>query len=140
MSYLLDTCVVSELRLESPSPAVLTWFELVDAEDLYLSVLTLGEIEFGISLLPNGKKKLSIMDWFEQLKLQFDGQLVDVTPAIASRWGVFRAETKKSGCTIPVVDGLIAASAIDRDFLLVTRNVADFKETGVRIFNPWEQL
>ncbi|MCF6177316.1 MAG: type II toxin-antitoxin system VapC family toxin [Victivallaceae bacterium] len=138
MSFLIDTCVISELRKFSPDPAVLKWFAAVDEEDLFISVLTFGEIEYGITILPSGRKQSAIMEWFEELKSHFKHQSIDVTPEVASRWGVMRGVMQRRGISASVVDGLIAATAIDRNFLLITRNVNDFKDTGARIFNPWE--
>ena len=138
MSFLIDTCVISELRKETPSPAVLKWFATVDEEELFISVLTLGEIEYGITILPSGRKQSAIMRWFEELKSHFKYQSINVTPEIASRWGLMRGNMQRQGISISVVDGLIAATAIDNNLLLVTRNVNDFKNSGAKIFNPWE--
>ena len=139
MSFLIDTCVISELRKLAPSASVVKWFDSIDEEDIFISALTLGEIEYGISILNDGRKKSAIMEWFENLKFQFKDQTLDVSPEIATRWGRLRASLKRKGFSISVVDGLIAATAIDKDFLLVTRNVADFKNSGAGIFNPWDR-
>ena len=135
MSFLIDTCVISELRKISPANSVMEWFSSVDEDELFVSALTIGEIEYGISVLNNGRKKSSLMEWFEKLKFQFKDNSLVITPEIASRWGEMRTHLKNSGITISVVDGLIAASAIDKDFLLVTRNIADFKNTGAKTKN-----
>ena len=138
MSFLIDTCVISELRKEKPRPSVLAWFDSVDEEELFISALTVGEIEYGISILDDGRKKTSIMEWFENVKFEFRAQILDISPEIASRWGSIRASLKEKGRSISVVDGLIAATSIDKDFLMVTRNVDDFRNSGVKLFNPWE--
>lgn len=137
MSFLIDTCVISELRKISPVDSVVEWFSTVDEDELFVSALTIGEIEYGISVLDDGRKKSNLMEWFEKLKFQFKEHSLVITPEIASRWGEMRARLRNSGITISVVDGLIAASAIDKDFLLVTRNIDDFKNTGAKLFNPW---
>lgn len=138
MSFLIDTCVISELRKLAPDQTVLEWFTTVNEENLFISVLTLGEIEYGIASLPNGKKKSAITIWFEELKFQLKHQTIDITPEIASHWGVMRGTMQRQGISVSVVDGLIAATAIDQDLLIVTRNINDFKHTGARIFNPWD--
>lgn len=138
MSFLIDACVISELRKETPNTAVLAWFDSIYDEEIFISVLTIGEIEYGISILDEGKKKARIMEWFENVKFGFQDQTVTVSLEIASRCGRISGELKQQGRNISALDGLLAATAIDKDFLLVTRNVADFQDSGVRLFNPWD--
>jgi len=137
MSYLLDTCVLSELCKPEPSESVLKWFEHCSGENIFISSLTLGELQYGIELLPEGSKKNDLINWFDQIADSYQEFAVSVSHEISIRWGELRAQLRKRGIQLPVVDGLIAATAIESNFILVTRNSSDFEHTGVRILNPW---
>jgi len=137
MKVLMDTCVISELIKTSPDRNVLTWFESTKEEDIYISSLTLGEIEYGISRLPDGKKKNDIASWFRNVKDQLREHTVPVTSEIALKWGVIRANIQKKGYEISVVDGIIAATSICGNFTLATRNISDFRHVDMDIINPW---
>lgn len=137
MSFILDTCAVSELRKERPEKEFLSWFEKVRENDLFLSCLTVGELEYGISLLSDGVKKREIMNWLEQVKTVFAPRILPVTTAVVIRWGAMRADLRRRGIRLPTIDGLLAATAIESDHVLITRNVGDFSATGARIHSPW---
>lgn len=139
MKYLLDTCVISELVTPHPNENVLKWLREREENDLFLSVLTIGEIQKGISRLPDSKKKKSLVKWVEDdLKKRFSGRVLDVTEDIAIQWGKILGESEKKGKKIPVIDCLIAASAIEENLTVVTRNIKDMEDTGARLLNPWE--
>jgi predicted nucleic acid-binding protein len=140
MRVLMDTCVISELIKTPPDRNVLAWFERTGEEDIYISCLTLGEIEYGIGRLPDGKKKNDIALWFRDLKEQFREQTIPVTVEISLRWGAIRADVQKKGYDISVVDGIIAATSICGNFILATRNISDFRHVGVDIINPWNTV
>lgn len=135
MSYLLDADVVSELRKRDPSPHVLAWFDEVPAEHLYLSVLTIGEIRLGIERLRRrdavGAARLDW--WLTGLQVGYRDHLVEVDLSAAQAWGQINAPDP-----LPVIDGLLAATALVRDWTLVTRNVRDLARCGVRLLNPFE--
>lgn len=137
MNFLLDTCVVSELSRSVPDPRVLDWFEHCPDEALHISVLTLGEIRYGIDQLPPGRKKRDLLSWFESVESGFAGSTVAVDSRTAIGWGALRARLRAKGISLPIVDGLLAASALEHDFVLVTRNTEDVAATGVRLLNPW---
>lgn len=137
MSFILDTCAISELRKEHPNQGFLTWFDDVNENEIFISAISLGEIEYGITLLPDGRKRSDIINWFEKLKDAFEFKTLPVTTNIALRWGELRGRLKGNGVSIPVLDGLLAATAIEHDFVFVTRNVSDFKETPAKIYCPW---
>jgi len=139
MSYLIDTCVVSELRKPIPQDSVLAWFQACDEKEIYISALSLGELRFGISILPGGKKRNDLLVWFNELIEAFSGMILPVTEGISIIWGNMRARAKKNGLTLPVVDGLIAATAEAHQMILVTRNTDDVETTGISILNPWQQ-
>ena len=135
MSYLLDTHVVSELRKKEPHPHVVQWFDVVESTDLYISVLVVGEIRKGIERLRRrgDNKQASTLDrWLGGLKDEFDSRLVDVSVAICERWGTLSAAQP-----LTVVDGLLAATAIEHDLTLVTREHGGLAATGATLLDPW---
>nr|WP_297422306.1 type II toxin-antitoxin system VapC family toxin [uncultured Actinotalea sp.] len=132
--YLLDTNVVSELRRSRPDPAVVRWFDSVGPADLFLSVLTIGEIRLGVVRLRrrDPERAAAIDEWLDRLQSGYADRILPVTPAVARRW----AEMNEAR-TLPVVDALIAATAVEHDAVLVTRNVADLAGTDVRLLDPF---
>ena len=135
MSYLVDTNVLSELRRKQPQPEVVSWFAGRPRQTLYLSVLTLGEIRKGIERLKDVARQQPLLDWLEvELPNYFLGRLLVVDAQTADRWGRLLAN---AGRPLPAVDSLLAATALQHDLTLVTRNTADFEGTGVRLINPW---
>jgi toxin FitB len=134
VSYLLDTNVISEIRRKSPDPGVEQWFASVPASELFLSVLVLGEIRQGIERLAprNPELATTLQHWLGRLVDGYGDRVVPVTVEVADVWG--RLNVRR---TLPVVDGLLAATALVRGWSLVTRNVRDVERTGVRVVNPW---
>lgn len=137
MSYLLDTCVISELCKKAPDNAVIDWFVNCPEDRLFISSLTLGELQYGIELLPVGKKKNDLIVWFEEINTLYSEIALSVDNKISLRWGELRAQLRQKGFQLPVVDGLIASTAIEHNYILVTRNTSDFEATGVQCLNPW---
>jgi predicted nucleic acid-binding protein len=138
MSYLLDTCVLSELRKPAPDSNVTTWIERVQESHLYLSVITLGEIQKGIAKLEDSKKKHALQLWLEQdLQERFAGRILMVDSSVALEWGILQGSSSRFGNPVPVIDSLIAATAICHNLTLVTRNTTDFERMPVRLANPW---
>ena len=122
--FLLDTNTVSELIALRPNQQVLDWIDAADESLLHLSVLTLGEIRHGVAALPQSKKRTRLESWLEvELKARFGSRLLPVDGEVADRWGWIMADTQTRGLTLPVVDALIAATAIHHDLALVTRNI-----------------
>jgi len=137
--FLLDTNVISELRNKHPEPRVMEWMEAADEGLLHLSVLTLGEIRKGAALLLQDKRRTQLETWLEvDLQVRFAGRIVPIDSAIADRWGLIAAEARRRGITLPVIDGLLAATALHRNLTIVSRNVKDFVNTQVPVLNPWE--
>ena len=140
MSYLLDTNCISEPTREKPEPRVLSWLDAVDESQLYLSVLTLGEIRKGASSLPDSRRRSHLEIWLErQVKVRFAGRILPISVDIAERWGWLAAEAKIRGRSLPVIDGLLAATALHHNLVLVSRNVTDFLTTSVPVLNPWQE-
>lgn len=137
-AHLLDTCVVSELARPRPDAGVLAWLEAADESALYLSVVTLGELEKGIARLPASARRRKIEQWVrEDLAARFAGRLLDVDRAVAERWGAISGESEARGAPLPVLDALLAATALVHALEVVTRNTGDFERCGARCLNPW---
>lgn len=132
--YLLDTNVVSELRRRRPDDAVLTWFDQVPTRDLYLSVLTIGELRQGIEGLRrrDAPAAESLDQWQAGLVSGYADRIVPIDTAVTDQWGRLNVPDR-----LPVVDGLLAATALVHGWTLVTRNVADVRRTGVVTLNPF---
>jgi predicted nucleic acid-binding protein len=133
--YLLDTNVVSELRKgRRTNPHVLAWFQSLDTDDLFLSVLALGEIRSGIERIRSSDpaQARALDDWLKGLEETYADRVLPVTPAIADQWGRLSAITPMS-----VVDCLMAATALENNLTLATRNVQDVARTGVKVLNPF---
>jgi predicted nucleic acid-binding protein len=136
--FLLDTNCVSEAIRVRPEPCVLSWMH-ANERQLHVSVLTLGEIRKGIALLPIARKRSDLEQWIDgDLPTKFSDRVLPITAEIAEIWGAMTGETQKKGITLPVVDGLIAATAKYHDLTLATRNVRDFRNLGIAVLNPWD--
>jgi len=136
--FLLDTNVISELVRPRPSPKVAAWIDATDENLLYLSVLTLGEIRKGIASLRPSARRAALEAWLDSdVALRFAGRILAIDQAVADRWGRLAAQAAMQRRLLPVIDGLLAATALDRNLTLVTRNTRDVAVTGVPVFNPW---
>lgn len=139
MNYLLDTCVLSEFTRHSPSEKVVRWVDSIDEEKLFLSAITIGEIQRGIARLPESHRKTELLVWMNNGLLQrFGERILPLDSQIMFLWGSITARTESSGQSIPVMDSLIAATALQNNLIIVTRNVSDFLPCGVQLINPWE--
>lgn len=138
MSYLLDTCVIFELVRPEPNPAVLAWVRDCEEEALFLSVVTIGELEKGIAKVADSSRKKKLASWIRNdLAARFQSRILPVDLQVAARWGVLVGESERRGVPLPVIDSLIAATSLQHDLTVVTRNTADFERWGARCFNPW---
>lgn len=138
MRILLDTCVISELGRDRPNPEVCRRVAEVPSDDLFLSVLTLGEIAKGIALLADGNRRRSLQSWLTSLERDYADRLLEVDAETAAIWGELVAVAQKAGHTVGAIDGLIAATARRHGLHVMTRNVGDFEPTGVLLLNPWK--
>lgn len=139
MSYLLDTCVISELAKPSPAAPVLEWLEREPEDRLFLSVLTLGELQKGIAKLPDSRRREDLKAWLESdLHLRFAGRILEVDETVALTWGKAEGEAERKGRKMPVVDGLIAATALAHGLVVVTRDRSGVEVSGVEVFDPWQ--
>jgi predicted nucleic acid-binding protein len=138
MKVLLDTCVLSDLRRSDGNPRVRITVENYPDSDLFISVLTLGEIIKGIGLLAPGKKKEGLQRWVQGIEQNYADRMLPIDGETSRIWGEITAQARAQGITVPAVDGLIAATALRYGLHLMTRNTADFAATGVLLTNPWE--
>jgi predicted nucleic acid-binding protein len=135
--FLLDTNVASEMVKSKPDPRVMKWLAEADELLLHFSVVTLGEIRKGIASSSNVFRKTQIESWLRVLVDRFEGRILPVDLAIADRWGYIAGSCKAKGVTLPVIDGLLAATALHHNLTFVTRNVKDVQGTGVETLDPW---
>lgn len=137
--FLLDTNCISELVSPKPHQRVIEWLEATDEGLLYLSVLTLGEIRKGIAELVQSQRRTRLETWLEvELRARFAGRIIPIDSAIADRWGLLDAVSKRRGKSLPVIDGLLAATALHYNLTVVSRNTNDFNSSQVQVLNPWQ--
>ena len=135
MKYLIDTCVLSELRKKIPNQGVIDWFAARSVSTLYLSVLSLGELRKGITALEDVKCREKLLNWLESdLPIFFSGRILSIDTDVANRWGDLLAAVKRP---VPAIDSLIVATASLYSMSVVTRNQLDFEGFGVEVINPW---
>lgn len=136
--FLLDTNAISELISPRPNPNVIEWIEATDESLLCLSVLTIGEIRRGISKLAVGRKRASLEAWLDKdVILRFSERILAINLTIAVGWGRISADAAANGTPIPVIDGLLAGTAIHHSLTIVSRDEGFRFIAGVEVFNPW---
>ena len=139
--FLLDTNIPSEMTRPRPQPSVSAWLDDADDDQLYFSVVSLGEILKGVALLSDSRRRNQLQQWLDEtLRPWFEGRILPVNQPIAERWGVLAGQCQMKGRPLKVADGLIAATALEHDLTVVTRNVKDFAGLGVTVFNPWDAV
>jgi toxin FitB len=138
MRYLLDTCVISELIKMKPNPKIVQWIEKEEENNLFMSVLTIGEIHKGIEKLPESRKKEKLHDWVRyDLEERFQDRILNFDLQAAVIWGRIQAHSELTGRAMPAIDGLIAATGLSYGLTVVTRNTTDMEMSGVTLINPW---
>lgn len=141
MSYLLDTCVISELASKRPDPRVTRWIDSVDPESVYLSTVTIGEIRKGIEKARDPKRKEALESWLrDELLVRFQDRMVVLDIGVFLEWGGLMGRLESRGAPMPAMDSLVAAAALHHHLVLVTRNEVDFLNSGVNLFNPWKSF
>ncbi|MCL2440109.1 MAG: type II toxin-antitoxin system VapC family toxin [Treponema sp.] len=137
MNYLLDTNVISEVYKPNCNQNVKSFLNNIERKNMYLSVFTIGELCFGIEKLPTSKKKHELLIWlYSKIPLWFNKRILSINNEIMLKWGNLRALTER---TLPIDDSIIAATAINHNMTLVTRNVKDYNDIlGISLINPWE--
>jgi toxin FitB len=138
MIFLLDTTVVSEWVKSRPNRGVATWLAQVDEDRVFISVVTLAELRYGIERMPVGSRRKRLDQWLrDELPLRFEGRVLSIDPIVADGWGKVVARSEAAGRPISAMDALIAATAETHDMTLVTRNASDFEASLRLIINPW---
>jgi toxin FitB len=134
MAYLIDTCVISELRKANCNPGVAGWMASIQPDEAFLSVLTLGEIRRGIELRrPKDARAAGALErWLAGLETHYSDRVLPITPAVADRWGRLSPSQP-----LPVTDGLLAATALEHRLTIATRNISDFQRSGANTLNPF---
>lgn len=138
MNNLLDTCVMSEYTKPFPNENVIAWFSVQMDETLFLSAITIAEIQRGIESLPRSKKRAELENWLNDVVRRFDRRVLPFDLQTARRWAVLTAALGKKGRVLPTMDSFIAATALEYDLTIITRNTNDFADTGAKVLNVWK--
>ena len=135
MTFLLDTNVISEIRKRHPDPHVVAWWDTVTSAEVFISVLTIGEIRLGIERLRRKDSAQAdlLEHWLHGLQAIYQDHIINVEAGIADEWGRLNVPNP-----LPIIDGLLAATARAKGLILVTRNVADLARSGIRVLNPFD--
>ena len=138
--WLLDTNVISEVSGAKPDRKVEKWIQSLPEQKLFLSILTIGEYQKGIHNLPPGdKRRPRLQRSVVALEARFTGRVLSVSDQVVLRWGAISGEVKRlTGHSPEVIDTLLAATAIEHDLYLATRNVVHVANSGAAVFNPWK--
>ena len=135
--FLADTNLLSESQQLQPEQKVLDWIS-ANEDQLFLSAISIAEIRAGISALDSGRKRAKLAAWFDAVREQYRDSILAFDEATALRWGDLNAELRRKGRNLPLEDSYLAATALQHDLVLVTRNEKDFSGSGVTVFNPWK--
>jgi toxin FitB len=136
VKYLVDADVLSEATKPNPAERVVQWLRKYD-RDLAINPIILGELEYGILLLPAGRRRKKLLDWFQSGIAQLN--LIDFDAESAAVWAKLLADLKRKGRAMPIKDSLIAATARQHGLTVATGNTADFRHAGVTVVNPFKQ-
>ncbi|MCB0103297.1 MAG: type II toxin-antitoxin system VapC family toxin [Anaerolineales bacterium] len=138
MKYLLDTSIISELISQKPNPSVVEFVDSLDQEDMYLSVITIGEITRAIQKIYEPRRKSLVETWVQdQLFPRFDGHILSLDAKIMKLWGEVYARLEGMDINMPAVDSMLVATALAHRLVLVTINDDDFSGAGIEVVNPW---
>ena len=135
--YLVDTNVLSESTKPVPDERVLEWLETHEPL-VRVSVISLGEIHYGIELLTAGRKQSDLRKWLKELRATFADSTLPVDDSVALRWGALKASGDRHGKKMPVIDSLLAATALEHGMTIVTADTGDFIHSGARVLNPFK--
>ena len=138
MKFLVDTNVVSEWLKPRPEPRVVSWLADVGEDRVFLSVVSLAEIRYGIDAMSAGRRREQLASWLEDdLPARFEGRILNIDQHVALAWGQVRARSKKAGVPIATMDAFFAATAQTYGLTLVSRDTGDFRATGIELYDPW---
>ena len=137
MRFLLDTNAVSEWVKPRPNPGLIRWMEAADEDRIFISVVSLAELRYGVERMPTGRRRSRLEQWLRhELPLRFESRILPVDTAVAEAWGKTVSRSESAGRPIGVMDGFLAATAEIHQLTLVTRNVSDFSLLKA-VLNPW---
>jgi len=136
--YLLDTCVFAEYSKPRPNSNVFDWIDAQEQEAQFISVLSIGEMQRGISRLPSSRRKNSLEAVLESIVTRFDRRIIQLDISILRRWGRMIGELELKGRKLPVPDSLIAATALEHDLTIITQNTSDFADTNALVLDIWK--
>ena len=140
MKYLLDTCVLSELVKKKPDQRVIEWISGIEESKFFVSALTIGEIHKGIEKMPKSERRKMLLQWVdEDLQERFRGRIIPFDLQVAAAWGKMQAKAEMFGKTMPIIDGMIAATAITHNLAVATRNISDMEAGKAVLVNPWDE-
>ncbi|MGH9915361.1 MAG: type II toxin-antitoxin system VapC family toxin, partial [Pyrinomonadaceae bacterium] len=128
----------SEFKKKRPEQKVISWLDAQLEESLFLSALTIGEIQKGITLLPTSKRRTDLENWLESIIYRYDARILPLNTEVMQRWGELTGKFEQKGRVLPFLDSLIAATALAHGLVLITRNENDFAGTGVTVMNIWK--
>lgn len=139
MKYLLDTCVISEITKREPNRNVISWLQAQDEANLFLSILTFGEIQKGIQKSTDQNRKKKLKMWLEEdLKKRFENRIIPIDLKIVTNWGSIQGSAELIGKPMAAIDSLIAVSGLTYNCIVATRNISDMEQSTAELFNPWE--
>jgi len=139
MKYLLDTCVISEVIKKEPNKNVIAWLQAQDEDNLFLSILTFGELQKGIQKHTDQTRKQKLKIWVEEdLKKRFENRIIPIDLKVVTNWGSIQGLAELVGKPMPTLDGLIAVSGLTYNCTIATRNTSDMEQSTAELFNPWE--
>ncbi len=140
MAWLLDTNILSERRKPKPEPRVIAFYDAQPLSVLYLSVISIAEIHFGIELQQDVTRRAELNEWPTRTRRPaFTGRIIPVTEEILLKWRLLLENGRRIRYTYSLADSLVAATALHHGFTVVTRDRGEFDRAGVPVFNPWEQ-
>lgn len=138
MNYLLDTNIISELTSKNPNSAVLDFINSLDEKNVFLSVITIGEIKAGIEKVKDVEKKEKLSSWLtNNLLSKFQTRIITIDIDIMLTWGLINNKLKNIGKPLPILDSIIGSTCICKNLVLITRNEKDFQNLNITIINPY---
>jgi predicted nucleic acid-binding protein len=140
MNYLLDTCVISEYIKKQPNNKVIDWLDEQPETSIFISILTIGELKKGVIKIKNTNlnRYNKLWQWIIQVETRFQDRILPLNQNVINIWAEMCGENEAKGKKLPVMDSLIASTAIEFDLIIVTRNIDDFDSFSVKTFNPWD--
>lgn len=140
MTYLLDTCVISEYVKKQPCERVINWIDVPEESSLFISIITIAEIKKGVVRIeksqPSRYQKLE--KWLQKLEQRFTNRILPLNENILDTWAKICGKSEAEGKKLPIMDSLIAATASENNLIIVTRNISDFAFSSVKAFSPWD--